>query len=894
LTEPSHVVRVLHDIIRALSDEIRAAQQDPSRAFEVHDGQLLHERPGKHLYSFRTELVLPIPDETPIRLLVRGRDPINGILVGSEEFEVLLELEGDVGEEVARARVSSEPWFIHEKLRDRITDRLKRVEDAGEGEESVPADAEDFPLARFLLGETFETSEDHRASARAAAILSNLSKPSLTPNVSQQEALARCAASPLHYVWGPPGTGKTATLGQIVRMHVDRSERCMVLSHSNAAVDVAMLRVADAFDGTDELKNGRVLRLGTPHLPEVVQHEFINPEAVLENLYPDLIEGRRALEARRKSLAAELKKAKAEERSRLRQELEDVRSEIAEANTALRDAMEQLIREARVIGATTARLGIDDSVWNWKPDAVHVDEVSMVSFPAVAAASLIALKRIVVYGDFRQLPPIRLAQTPSAHAWLGRDCFEIAGVKQQVDAGRPEPRVSLLRTQYRMAPPISRIVNSLSYGGRLENASDLEKRLAPLVELEPAPGAAVVLMTTQGLHPACFRDPAAGSFSRLNPLHAVLALTILEAAITSGFREVALITPYRAQARLLDAASRRAVESGHARAATVHRFQGSERDMVILDLVDSLREKGASKLTGKDYDTSLRLLNVAISRARGKLIVLANTRFIDQRHPVTSPARMMLELMQTFGTVLPIDPLTMRASVDWWPSWQDAQAQLIEELYRADESIYVNLPPGFELVERTARAFRVAHVPEGRFIVFAPFEIAEAIQHSSADLRLMNRPGGLLAVFDRRVALVGGFDPSGPVARVSNSDFGDRLLELSMGAVLAIPPPSAETEAAVNELCGRCTDCGEYRRPLILGGRPRLSCKINSHSPSPLSLDGLTNILVALNLHCLNCGGLPVARRRQQHVFIGCASSKNGCRGQFPTLKEIFHGVPNS
>jgi hypothetical protein len=884
VSELPHVVRVLYDITRGISDEIKAAQQDPSRAFEVQDGQLLHERPTKHLYSFRTELVLPIPDETPIRLLVQGSEPVSGTLIGSEDFEVLLELEEDLGEEVPRARVSSEPWFIYEKLRARITDRLEPP-DSGGGEGTPPND--DFLLTRLILGESFETSEDHQASTDATAALDELSKPSISPNLSQRASLARCAASPLHFVWGPPGTGKTAALAQTVRMLADRDERCMVLSHSNAAVDVAMLRVADAFEGTKELTTGKVLRLGTPYLPEVAQHEYINPESVLERLYPDLIERRKSLEARRKALAADLKKASAEKRGEIRRELDEVRTAIAEVNTAIRDALENLIREAKVIGATTARLAIDDSVWNWKPDAIHVDEVSMVNFPAIAAGSLIAKKRMILYGDFRQLPPIRLAKTPSAETWLGRDCFEIAGVKQRIDARLQEPRVSLLRTQYRMAPPIANVVNSLAYGDRLENANGLEERLTPLVELMPEPGSAAVMMNTEELRPACFRDSAVGSFSRLNPLHAALALTILDEAITAGFREVALITPYRAQARLLEAGSRPAAEGGLARAATVHRFQGSERDMVVLDLVDSPREKGASILTGKDFDTSLRLLNVALSRARGKLIVIADLGFIAERHPASSPARKVLELFQQNGTIRPADPLSLRSAIDWWPSWEETQDQIIEELYRADESIYVNLPPGFEVTERAVKAFRVAHVPEGRFLVFAPLEIAEALELSRADLRLMNRPGGFFAVFDRRVSFIGGFDPHAPIARLSNPDFGDRLLELSMGASLAVPPPSAEAEALVNDLCGRCPACGEYRRP-VQDGRWVLRCGVADHPWEALELEMLTKVLIVLNLRCQDCGGMAVARQAGSHVFIGCTNFAIGCRGRFPRLSEIF------
>src|SRR5262249_21502248 len=153
---------------------------------------------------------------------------------------------------------------------------------------------------------------------------------------------------------------------------------------------------------------------------------------------------------------------------------------------------------------------------------------------------------------------------------------------------------------------------------------------------QPWSGAVAIIADTRRLLSSCIREPVPGSYSRANPLHAVLAVSLAEKAVLDGCSNVVLISAYRAQARLLAAGG--LVFQPHVTGATVHRFQGSERDLVIFDLVDAFPQTGASQLTGRDADTAFRLLNVAVSRARGKLIVLADVKFILERHPRSSPS----------------------------------------------------------------------------------------------------------------------------------------------------------------------------------------------------------------------------------------------------------------
>jgi hypothetical protein len=430
----------------------------------------------------------------------------------------------------------------------------------------------------------------------------------------------------------------------------------------------------------------------------------------------------------------------------------------------------------------------------------------MAAFPGVLAAALRARRRLLLFGDFRQLPPVYLAQTPAARDWLGRDPFEISGVRERIDARQPEPRVTLLETQYRMAPPIAAVVSRLAYGGRLRDASGLELRDAAMEGIGPWSGSSVVLADTSGLGTACCTEPRPGSYSRLNPVQALLAASVAARALADGCGSVALITPYRAQARLLDRLCRRLGPPRAVTAATVHRFQGSESDLVVVDLVDAPPAAGASRLTGKDAPSALRLLNVAASRARCRLVVLADAAFVRRAHPRDSPALRLLELLEESGRSVALDVQAVQRDLRpppglWLDGWSAVQDALLQDLQQPREAVLLNLPqalePGAALLERLAALAAAG----ARVRVHAPLQTALRLEDTRAELHLRTLPGGFLALLDRRVVYAGGDAPQAAVVRLEGAEPASLLAELrlgpaSRGAVQAGPGRSHETSGS--------------------------------------------------------------------------------------------------
>ena len=229
----------------------------------------------------------------------------------------------------------------------------------------------------------------------------------------------------------------------------------------------------------------------------------------------------------------------------------------------------------------------------------------------------------------------------------------VRGISAQVVASTARFSMAVSRALLRLLHAIGKVVSGLAYGYRLLDSPGVASRTARFREVGPWSGETVLLVDTGPLKSACIREP--GSYSRANPMQAVAAAALINRALDDGCSSVGLITPYRAQARLLERLGRRLERASDVVAATVHRLQGGERDWVLLDLVDAFPAAGASRLTGKDADAALRLLNVAISRARGKLLVLADVEFIRRAHPARSPAVQLVDRLQEHGCVVELD-----------------------------------------------------------------------------------------------------------------------------------------------------------------------------------------------------------------------------------------------
>lgn len=609
-----HAAALIDAFNGALAEEIAYLRNEGGRPLVVLDGVLVYRSQEGFLYAFDLEVDTFLLDGTPVRLRYGSRET-RGEVVTVRGSELTLALHENMGELLERAEVFCEPWFLLASLQERLRETPER----------------NLRMALAVLAKVPARRRSHVSLYAAAG--------------AQEEALRLAGEREITFIWGPPGTGKTETLALIAKLFFEQGGRVLVLSHANVAVDGAVLRAAARIGAP--ARSGLVARYGWARLPELRQSGLLASSLAAAGR-PEMRERLRELEDERGELLAGLRAGGA-----WGERLTEVEQSLRNLREALKEAAARVCRAARVVGCTLSAAAIDPVIFRDHYDFVLLDEASMSYIPQVFFAASLAGRKLVVSGDFRQLAPVALAGTPGVKHWLQRDIFEEAGITAAFEK-RQAPDIAVLRLQRRMHPAIAGFVNDFVYGGLLYNAPETSGRAA-LAAAGPFPGAALTLVDLSDLPAFCYRH---GS-SRFNSLSAFLALTLAR-QIRAGGLTVGLLTPYAAQARLLNALTAGLLGGAGARseaaglvAATVHRFQGAEQDAVVLDLVDSFPQRGPGGLLSRRAgNAGQRLLNVAVTRARGKLFVLACRDFLESRLPGDSAVCGLFRFIKENGRVI--------------------------------------------------------------------------------------------------------------------------------------------------------------------------------------------------------------------------------------------------
>ncbi|MED4207528.1 DEAD/DEAH box helicase [Neobacillus mesonae] len=658
---------------QALQNEINYLKKFGGSRYSVSNGRLL-SNDGPYSYYFDTAIPLKIPVGSAIKL-EWGTMKTSGKVLSSEGRGVILSLEQSFGDLIPEAFLLHDPWELLEQLIERLDDIKKTKQKRAR--------------VKRLMNPSMETKHP------VEKIKSNV-----------HELVLRSKYNPVTFVWGPPGTGKTYTLARTAANKYFQQKKVLILSHSNQAVDVALSEVTHFIKKKNRFREGDVLRYGGNTGDVLSAHSDITTGQLIEKQDPLLAKDRERLVVERRNLKQDLASSFSKRDS---DQLLEIETQITRVLEKVRKKEVQLVREAWIVGTTLAKAASDSAIYERDYDVVILDEASMAYVPQAAFAASLG-KRVIICGDFKQLPSIASSRDPLVAKWLKEDIFHRAGVVDWLNEGKLHPQLFLLKEQRRMHPDISAFTNEYIYHSLVDDHDSVYKSRNLLVDQAPFKGRAALLLDTSFTGYHCLSDNVTNS--RFNLWQLLLSFQLIHEAYLDGAKSIGYVTPYRAQAALMEMLLEEVYANERIEAdiiaATVHRFQGSERDVMIFDTVDGEpQERAGMLLTGKDSE---RLINVAITRTKGKFLHVSNRNFI-QRHVFQGKT-----LRQLVDYQVRKDHRITTKQIGSWilnqhPKLRWMHALKLDAVFRdisaAKSSIFISVPEGLVLSEEWKEQLRI-------------------------------------------------------------------------------------------------------------------------------------------------------------------------------------------
>lgn len=671
---------LLKEALSAVSLELEAVRERPSREVLLEGKRVDGSGEGTHYRFSTTQMSLRFAEVC--QAVVADREfsvsPVEG-----DDQSVTLRFPEDIGEQPAEVLIEWENDFVLRRLHEQLQalhenqqamDRIARMIDpvcsvGADGQNETSVEYDDPTHRRGVLWGTNDAAgtHDHETSVEydqphSQKDISSAEHGTEGPrsnetsvgyefegghrddgarNKSQRLAIQRALQEPVSYIWGPPGTGKTATLAYIMANYLLQGKRVLFVSNTNRAVDHGMLGLVDAMQTLGINEPGRrITRFGDRVLAHPRLEEIHFEEQLARRLHS------------RKQQAADLQhwlEARAlpdlsEDQQRLiAQKIESLGGE-----TELEERIQELLqgertaffmlKRFRVAGTTLARVCTSELMSDQEFDAVVVDEASMAGLPWMLVMASRAARHLVVVGDPMQLPPIALTSNAAARTFLEQDVFAMvsgASTPGELFAWHDQnPRfTSFFNIQYRMPHGLARVISEVFYEGRLESATQENKLPEGALPAE--------LIDTSGLGPVLAKDKRGSGFQPVNKVHTRVLIDLVQQALlhwklTPG--EIGIIVPFRSAAWHVRREFRKRRAWADLEIGTIHTFQGREKKLIVLDTVMSGEQTsaGARHYSVRPFDEQKnglsvpRLLNVAFSRSRERLLVLADMRHIHR------------------------------------------------------------------------------------------------------------------------------------------------------------------------------------------------------------------------------------------------------------------------
>lgn len=687
--QPAYTSSDIKEYSDALRREIHYLKQGKGKKYKIVNGnKLVKSDKGIYTYLFEMETELHLPDDAPVVVEAAGGLRAVGSVLSCEDFQILLLLDRDLNDKVSSAYLMVEPWKLLEALDKKMNSLNPNIN----------------KLAIKIMEEGPDLSTD--------TDIANVPK-------GQPAVEHKLETDDIVTVWGPPGTGKTYTMAKIANSYIAQGKSVLIVSHSNVSVDGVIKQVVKML-GTDKqsiLEDGKILRFGYVRDDELSQNPYATSFNYALSKCDSYARQLEHLMAKRDELRAK-NQMKSKEYDEVEHKIKEIRGEI-------RKEERKYVERAQVIGTTISRATIDPIFEERQFDLVMFDEVSMAYVPQVIAAAALAKEKFMCVGDFRQLAPI--SQSPDSRV-LQVDIFSYLQIVDGKGNMYWHPWLVMLNEQRRMAPAISEFPSKFIYNRLLKDNAEVingkKKRDNDLViKSAPLLGDALNLIDLAGTY--CAADKNTDG-SRFNILSAVISFSTAVKAEQNHIKTVGIITPYAAQVRLIRAMLKDYYTKGmtNVSCATVHQFQGSESDVIVFDAVESYPKSAVGYLMGKEPNQVARLINVAITRGKGKVITVANARFWENVFKGTN--HIFYKLLQHIKngkhhvidnhdkTLQPyIESVNPGRMINIFMNEQDAISMFEQDMKKAKWQTVVSLPSG-ELRETEHQVFEILDEADSR------------------------------------------------------------------------------------------------------------------------------------------------------------------------------------
>ena len=950
----------------ALAKELEIARKASSgeRANQAKDGIQTRKKGNSFVYEFEELSGFP-PDEGVQVSFTVGEKTSKGRYLGEINSKFVFEFDEDLGTTISLGAVVSDPLFLLEK--------------------QISILSTDAPF-------------ESQVALSSIGLADYLSVESLKPNKSfmdglnqlQSDALEVVARNSVTYIWGPPGTGKTTTMGSIVAALASLGQKVLLVSNTNLAIDTALERCLDRFSDIKELGGGEMLRLGTKVKPELIKKysskidldtlfgiEVVPLRKKMDSLsvelgkkknkISDLLETQREYdrhlekslgsakaEEKVKGLKEDLKKAKKDipalksriteleaefsqansktgigrmfsksrnpgaikldinaaqtkkdqadkavlrisseiptlekeiaevelaaasskawlakhpDGNKLRIEIETLKNQTAAEEKAIEAIQEEIsqkriaiMQNAQVIACTAYRPLLDKEIIAMKFDCVVVDEASMLQLPLYYCAVALAQKRIVVAGDFRQLPPIvrvgsnsSRGDSPAADeeanmkSLMTENAFTKSGVIAKSKIGEKSTELIALRDQYRMRKPISDLISETFYPEHtLRTVAEKTDKPTPWGN-EP-----FIFFDTTSLEP---ESSTVNGKSRRNLMHALTVQAIAEKLFEDGWelkstakKSFGVITPYAKQSSfiesLLTTDPDKHIKGG---ISTVHRFQGNERDLMIIDLtkVASDSEPNLGSFIGHPDPLAPEnaMWNVAISRARQHVIIVGDFATLE-RNSSALISQLVVKMKKDMKVVdartvineellvaSKSKPTSNSGSISWFTG-EGFYKAFEKDLRGVKSKVFLASPfTTAQGTERWMQTFRDLRAKNVEIVGFTKpvnekdastnsAEIHTGLEGVVKELRPVSKMHEKLAVFDQRVVWLGSLNilshknSTEIMVRIDSPDFAQSILDeyqnqrVSKGRPAKVYPPGKHPKPG--DKCDRPGCGGKY------------------------------------------------------------------------------------